>query len=143
MIHRVEGAAALDISSDRESCMKDRKSKILGSDFGLSSKSTRRRPSARRAPSRSSIGRSRPPSASGVWTTRRASKFLTPAFFLHMAAYVGGIALVVLGIYGGGSTLSRRGTSDEILNDLLFIFFGFFLIFLANHEKAVAKKPEI
>lgn len=117
------------------------KSGFLGSDFGLVDRAPRRAP-LRRGTDRGRSG-PRPPSASGVWTARRASKFLTPAFFLHLAAYVGGIALVVLGLYGGGSTLSRRGTSDEILNDLLSIFLGFFLIFLANHEKAVAKKPEM
>jgi hypothetical protein len=53
--------------------------------------------------------------------------------------YLVGTALFLIGVSNAIGILSLRGSQFSLVNNLLLVFTGCFLVFLANHEQAVER----
>jgi len=61
-------------------------------------------------------------------------------FIGRFLLYTAGFALLLWGLYGGSVILAHRGGGLDIINCLLAVFGGSFLVFLANHDQAVSRR---
>lgn len=57
----------------------------------------------------------------------------------RVAGYVLGGLLLAMGCSNAVGILSLRGSQYSMVNNLLLVFFGSFLLFLASHERAVER----
>ena len=76
-------------------------------------------------------------------TVRRSSKYRMWPFLGRAFLYLLGFSLLLWGLYDGSIVLAHRGDGLDIINCLLAVFGGSFLIFLANHDDAVRQKDRV
>jgi len=57
----------------------------------------------------------------------------------RVAAYIAGGAFLLYGGLNTGGILTLRGSQVSLVNNLLLVFTGCFLVFLASHERAVER----
>ena len=75
-----------------------------------------------------------------VPSVRRSSRYKMLPLLGKTALYATGFALLLWGLHGGSMVLAHRGAGLDIINCLLAVFGGSFLVFLANHDQAVRRK---
>ncbi len=56
-----------------------------------------------------------------------------------MAVLVFGLLLTIWGVINSAGILSLRGSQNSLVNNLLLVFFGAFLVFLSLHDGHVEK----
>ncbi len=83
---------------------------------------------------------------SGIWK-RRSLLSRSRMVYIRTRAkngvmYMIGGLMLGAGLYGGGEALVSRSASFDLINNLLLVFTGCFLVFLASHEDAIAAGGE-
>ena len=76
-------------------------------------------------------------------SVRRSSRYRMVPFIGRFLLYFAGFSLLLWGLYGGSIVLAHRGGGLDIINCLLAVFGGSFLVFLANHDQAVSRKASL
>jgi hypothetical protein len=77
--------------------------------------------------------------ASGIRPMSAAHRLFTPGRLVRACTFLAGAVAASWGLYRVAVTVLERGGSDELVSGLIWVFLGAFLVFLAGHEKAVAK----
>ena len=75
-------------------------------------------------------------------SVRRSRKVFLLSSAGRMVVYAIGFLFLLWGLHRSSIIIVHKGDGLDMLNALLAVFGGFFLVFLANHDEAVMRKRD-